>query len=210
MVGVVGSAALVEDSDSIVCEYENGHEKEHEKGYEKRYERSKGRDRVEKDKDRVEKAAEPGRGPSGRVGEAVLWPHEVAGTEGPVGCPRASRNVEGVGLSPASGKGGIGTGGNSRAFQGLVEEDGVARVHARQVLCARAWVREREALCAEVQVRERQRLGQGGTGHGDVLVGPEDGPAQQEEAVCRERVRSSGVDVGRVGAPEHRALEQAF
>lgn len=86
------------------------------------------------------------------------------------------------------------------------------RVHAGQVLCARVWVREREALCAEGQVREGQWLAQAGAGagHGDVLVEPEDGPAQQEEAVCRERVTSSGVVVGRVDAPEHRALEQVF
>lgn len=90
VVGVVGSGGLAEDSDSIVCEHEKGHEK----GYERRNAR---------DRDKVGKAAGPGRGPSGRVVEALLWPHEVAGTEGPVGRPRASRNVEGVGPSPASG-----------------------------------------------------------------------------------------------------------
>jgi len=114
---VVGSAGLAGDSDSVVFEHEKGHKR----GYEKRNER---------DKDRVEEVAEPGRAPSGHVVGVVLLPHEVAGTEGDAGLC-ASRNAEGVGLNPASGLGGNGSVGNSRASQGLlVEEDRVVRVYA--------------------------------------------------------------------------------
>ena len=54
VVGVVGSGGLAADSDSVVFEHEKGHKR----GCEKMNER---------DKDKVEKVAEPGRGPSGRV-----------------------------------------------------------------------------------------------------------------------------------------------
>lgn len=44
----------------------------------------------------------------------------------------------------------------------------------------------------------------------DVLVEPEDGPAQQEAAVSRERAPSLEMVVGGDGGPGHRGLEQAF
>ena len=59
-------------------------------------------------------------------------------------------------------------------------------------------------------MREGWRLAQADADHGGVLVEPEDGPAQQERAVSRERARPSGVVVGRVDAPEYRVLEHVF